>query len=63
MLPMENSISIILQRLQYQKLSAILGIRKGVNIEFIMILGTQTQCLIVLLIFSNAVRIHLNMET
>jgi len=60
---MENPIFFIPQRLECQKLSAILGIRKRVNIEFIMILGTQTQCLTVLLIFSNAVRIRFNMDT
>lgn len=60
---MEVPIFVILQRLECQKLSAILGIRKGANIDFITTLGTQTQCLIVLLVFSSAVRIPFNMET
>lgn len=48
-----------LQRLQYQKLSVVSGIKEGLNIEFIVMLGTQ----IVLLVFSIAVGIHFNMET
>lgn len=63
MLYIENSVFVILQRLRCQKLSAILGIRKGVNTEFLMILDTQTQYLIALLLSRSPVRICFNMET
>lgn len=56
----ENLILVFfLQRLQYQKLSVVSGIKEGLNIEFIVMLGTQ----IVLLVFSIAVGIPFNMET
>lgn len=62
MLYVETPLYVFLQSLECQKSPNILSSRKGLDIELKIIFDTQIQCLITLLLFSNAVRIHLNME-
>lgn len=56
-------VFFFLQRSLYQKLSVVSGFRERLNTKFIVMLGTQTQCSIVLLILSNAMGIHFKLET